>query len=675
MGSPRGAVRSMTAGRSRVGRWTAKVIRPALAALVLAGLGAAPGLAGATPVPHSARLTAAAPWTWTNRGPALGAVAIAGGQGNGVSCVTVNHCVTVGDEGLVMYTDDGGRTLHWSSVPWTDALTTLDYRLGGVTCTLASCLAVSTSAVDDTQSHIYRSTDGGATWADMGVLPLDGITQWASAVACDQNVHCVAVGPGGGIWRSTDDGSTWTAIPPPPTPLTYFSVTCPRVDSCVAASPTETSTIVGGVVSSVVPGGTGTLTALTCGATDSCLATTSQHDVLRSDDVGAHWINLGQTLPVAVTLKALSCTTARDCVGLADTGKRVARTLNGGETWTRYVLPAPGVAGASDLVCKTLRCVAVGGSAMYMDSLNGGVDWLTVNYVPDMSAIDCQQSILAADCVSGGMSDIGTSATSGEFWHAPIEGVAALNVFSVSCAALPSCLALTGTSVYRSLDGGDRWFVGPAPWSVTAGAPTGGTCVGALFCVAVGGASVYTTLTGSLTWSLSTVPGGPMLGAVSCPTTTLCFAIDKTNGAVYRGARTVGGLGQPEWSWRVTDLGLDPSVAANAIACPTATTCEIVGTAGTTLRSVDGGLTWSQVTTDTADAWGAVSCPSTTLCVAGGGVTTGPDTGKVLLGVSDDGGATWTRQVLGVGKAIATIDCPSTTLCVAAGATVYTGHP
>ena len=101
-----------------------------------------------------------------------------------------------------------------------------------------------------------------------------------------------------------------------------------------------------------------------------------------------------------------------------------------------------------------------------------------------------------------------------------------------------------------------------------------------------------------------------MLGAVSCPTTALCFALDKTNGIVYRGARTVGGLGQPEWSWRATDLNLDPSsTAANAIACPTATTCEIVGTAGTTLRSDDAGITWSQVTTDTADAWGARPVP------------------------------------------------------------------
>ena len=80
-----------------------------------------------------------------------------------------------------------------------------------------------------------------------------------------------------------------------------------------------------------------------------------------------------------------------------------------------------------------------------------------------MSAIDCQTSFLAGSvCVSGGMSDIGTSATDGAFWHAPIEGVAALNVFSVSCSALPSCVALTGTNVLRSVDGGDRWFAGPA---------------------------------------------------------------------------------------------------------------------------------------------------------------------------------------------------------------------
>ena len=92
------------------------------------------------------------------------------------------------------------------------------------------------------------------------------------------------------------------------------------------------------------------------------------------------------------------------------------------------------------------------------------MDWQTVNYVPDMSALDCQNSFfLPSVCVSGGMSDIGQSATAGVFWHAPIEGVAALNVFSVSCSALPSCVAFTGTNVLRSVDGGDRWFAGPRP--------------------------------------------------------------------------------------------------------------------------------------------------------------------------------------------------------------------
>ena len=188
MGSLRRVVRSLTA----VGSCAVVFVVLVVAAVALVGLGRA-RLAGAASS-STAALTAAAPWTWTNPGPALGAVPVAGGQGNGVSCVTVNHCVAVGDDGLDMQTDDGGLTLHWSSVPWSDSLTTLGYRLGAVHATPASCLAVSTSAVDDTQSHVYRSTDRGATWTDTGVLPLDGITQWASAVACDQNVHCVARG-------------------------------------------------------------------------------------------------------------------------------------------------------------------------------------------------------------------------------------------------------------------------------------------------------------------------------------------------------------------------------------------------------------------------------------------------------------------------------------------------
>ena len=166
--------------------------------------------------------------SWVNRGPTLRAA----------SCSTALQCVGVGDGGAVLYTVNGGSTLRWSSVtPWPPSPPGTNPTLDAVVCTIHVCLALSGAQESNIPSHVYRSTDGGALWTDVGPLrPAPSGSQIATSIACDPGQTCVAVGPGGGVWRSANEGVSWEPLSAPSPKLPYSSVACPDVNTCLAVS-------------------------------------------------------------------------------------------------------------------------------------------------------------------------------------------------------------------------------------------------------------------------------------------------------------------------------------------------------------------------------------------------------------------------------------------------------
>lgn len=123
----------------------------------------------------------------------------------------------------------------------------------------------------------------------------------------------------------------------------------------------------------------------------------------------------------------------------------------------------------------------------------------------------------------------------------------------------------------------------------------------------------------SFSW---TTPSPPLsvgqLGGISCPSPTLCVAVSPawTNSSSELPLQTVGeALVYSDGSW-TAPAEVDPSAGLNAISCPTTTFCMAVGDSGAAVSYSDG--TWSQpATVESPNTYlQAVSCASSAFCVA-----------------------------------------------------------
>jgi hypothetical protein len=143
---------------------------------------------------------------------------------------------------------------------------------------------------------------------------------------------------------------------------------------------------------------------------------------------------------------------------------------------------------------------------------------------------------------------------------------------------------------------------------------------------AAGLAAPNTAAAASLNWSGPvTIDSGNALSSVSCPSESLCVAVDRDGNALSSGTPTSPGI-----PWNVT--GHDPLQELSSVSCPTAGLCVAVdrhGDAFTTNHPLTGG--WSVSSIDSGRALTAVSCPSESLCVAVdamGNVLTSSDPGS-----------------------------------------------
>ena len=203
-----------------------------------------------------------------------------------------------------------------------------------------------------------------------------------------------------------------------------------------------------------------------------------------------------------------------------------------------------------------------------------------MNAVAKFDGVDCPAGAASGNCVAGGMEDLGRSASSGELWTTPIDGVTGLNVDAVCCAGYPGCLGLGKDRTLATADGGLTWVNRLAAGSVAAG-PAAETCVSADQCMGVGGGAIYTTFDGARSgWSIGAIPTAPgeMLKGIACPTAERCVVVDSDG--IYRGDLSTSG-GEIAWTWTASDA--DPSDPLNGIACSSASSCTAVGFNGQVL--------------------------------------------------------------------------------------------
>ena len=172
----------------------------------------------------------------------------------------------------------------------------------------------------------------------------------------------------------------------------------------------------------------------------------------------------------------------------------------------------------------------------------------------------------------------------------------------------------------------------------------------------------YTTTPASGGWSgPTTIDTGQQLTAVSCPSTTLCFAVDN-HGSLFTSTT-------PASSAVWTPGTIDGMTALHAISCPSLTLCVAVDDNGRAVSSTtpETASSWSGQTIDNTHHLTGVSCPTTSFCAAVDAI------GQVLVTTTPT--SNWGQPLLlnGPGHPLSGISCTASGLCVAVAAdgTVY----
>lgn len=160
-------------------------------------------------------------------------------QLNSISCTSALDCIAAGGlnyaDGLaqVISTADGGQTWNLSADP---TLTGLQ-QIFSLSCVPSGGTATCMGAADNLAAAgpvVIRSTDGGATWNELGTFDTTG---WMSSVSCPDTSHCWTAGAGTtvGLVGTSDGGASWSVLDAD-TSNNYGLVSCPSLTLCVATS-------------------------------------------------------------------------------------------------------------------------------------------------------------------------------------------------------------------------------------------------------------------------------------------------------------------------------------------------------------------------------------------------------------------------------------------------------
>jgi hypothetical protein len=349
----------------------------------------------------------------------------------------------------------------------------------------------------------------------------------------------------------------------------------------------------------------------------------------------------------------VSCPNANMCVAV-DNGGSVFTTTSpsdGRGAWSQTQLAGASTLSGVSCASPTL-CVAVSGPQVFVSTNPaGGADAWTATAVPgaNLQGVACQSASL---CVAVGDNGVATSTdpTSGPLaWtFGPVAG--ATGLLGVACPSASLCVASdnkAGNILSSTNPSG-----GAATWSSAnvdgSQGLSGVGCASSSLCVATDFAGDVLTSTnpagGLPAWQLSHVVNTP-LTRVSCPSVSLCVA-GSLNG-VATSTNPTGGSG----AWSLNQISGGNGI--QGLSCPTTSLCVAVNAAGQ--------ITTSGNPTGGSSAWGAATVDAPVCAVSAGCATeqilahdssgthsldgTGPGSGKQLQGLTLAGDLlTWTHD-------------------------------
>jgi photosystem II stability/assembly factor-like uncharacterized protein len=345
--------------------------------------------------------------------------------------------------GLYRSSDNG---VHW------ERLTT------GLSDTVFTLLAVSGDTIHAgaESGKIFRSSNGGSTWVDEGMMP------WGSnslfELVCQEGR--LYAGAQGGIYASSDQGMTWTTVS---ASLKIPMLMSFAVDGGILYVGTE-----GGGVARSTNGGT-TWSTVNTGLSDahmtalrvvgtSLFAATYGGGIYRSDDAGESWIPLGLYPGPTGSLYAFAADATWVFAG-GDGG--VFHSTDGGTTWTGNNPATDPYANVSSLALTDSGLFAGVYSKGVFRSTDNGMHWLDVTAGLEIPArynvlalVNIGQRLILGAGIRGAF----ISDDQGVHWTQTNLVNIGVNAFGLAGTII---YAGTGNAIYRSTDSGSSWVVTP----------------------------------------------------------------------------------------------------------------------------------------------------------------------------------------------------------------------
>jgi hypothetical protein len=371
-----------------------------------------------------------------------------------VSCPTTSFCEAL---------DNNGNAFRYNGASWTSQGNVDSNPALGIPWLEVSCTVSGGTLCAMTDGYGFGFHYNGVTWTADGDL---NVFHYFLSVSCACASFCAAVDSGGSMWSYT--GTGWLGLPPEPGHPYLNSVSCPQGSSfCLAVDNAGSYFVTPDAETEVLPEGVTTASGPTEILSVSCATSAF---CVTADPLGNAVTYSGDSWGAPKSaddnaLNSVSCPTATFCAAVDDAGEVV---MFDGSSWSAPApvsgTPAPVTASpttsaggfSSGVICpSTSECVAVGA---------GGS--------------------------AGGPGLIEVSSDGGNTFNVEPVPMGTPRLNGVTCFDTSHCMAVGGSMVLVSTDGGTTWRMEYAGQDLSAV-----TCLSDDVCIAGGwGATLGSTV-------------------------------------------------------------------------------------------------------------------------------------------------------------------------------------